>query len=115
MRVRRSGPHDVGAGRLVRDWQSGSFGIEWPHDHPVRTYLDGHARGVIGIRIAALSGTGQHAGDAGVRRIMRHRSKVTGLDWYKVSSYAREQKSVSRIVEPLAASADPVIPQPPDC
>ena len=66
------------------------------------------------IRIAALSGTGQRVVDAGVRRITRHRSKVTALDWYKVSSYAGEQKSVSRIVEPMAAFADPVIPKPPD-
>ena len=65
MRVRRSGPHDLGAGRLVRGRESGSFRIEWPHDYPVRTYLDGHARGVIWIRIAALSGTGQHVVDAG--------------------------------------------------
>jgi hypothetical protein len=65
MRVRRSGPHDLGAGRLVHGRESGSFRIEWPHDYPVRTYLDGHARGVIWIRIAALSGTGQHVVDAG--------------------------------------------------
>jgi hypothetical protein len=49
MRVGRSGPHDVGSGRLVRGRKSGSFRIEGPHDHPVGTNLDGHARGVMGI------------------------------------------------------------------
>src|ERR1700683_1813441 len=37
------------------------------------------------------------------------------FDWYKVSSYAGEQKPVSRSVKPMAAPWDPVIPKPPDC
>jgi hypothetical protein len=49
MRVGRSSPHDVGSGRLVRGRETGSFRIEGPHNHPMRTYLDGHARGVMGI------------------------------------------------------------------
>jgi hypothetical protein len=41
-------------------------------------------------------------------------SSAAQKPWYKVSSYAGEQKSVSRIVQSMAASADPVIPKPPD-
>src|SRR5271156_212509 len=64
MRVRRPGPHDVGAGRPVFGREPGNLRIEWPHDHPVRADRDGSARGVLGIRITALSGAGQHVGDA---------------------------------------------------
>ena len=49
MRVRRSGPHDVGAGRPVCGRQSGGLRIKRPHDHPVRTYLYGRARHIMGI------------------------------------------------------------------
>jgi hypothetical protein len=40
MCVGRSGPNDVRASRLVRGWQSGSFRIERPHDHPVGAYVE---------------------------------------------------------------------------
>ena len=37
------------------------FGSKWPHDPPVGIYFDGHARCVMGIRIAALHARqGQH-------------------------------------------------------
>jgi hypothetical protein len=49
MRVRRSGPHDVGSSWLMRGRQSCSLRIERPHDHPVGTHVDGHARHVIWI------------------------------------------------------------------
>ena len=64
MGVRRAGPHDVGASRLVRGRQSCGLRVKRPHDHPMGTYLDGHASRVIGIRIATLSSACQHVGYA---------------------------------------------------
>src|ERR1700724_641478 len=64
MRVGRSGPHDVRARVLVCHGQSRGFGVEWPHDHPMRTYIDGHTRRIIRIGIAALRSARQHISDA---------------------------------------------------
>jgi len=65
MRVRRPSPHDVRAGRLVCGRQPGSFRIERPHNHPVRTYSNRRTRGVIRIGIASLGGTGKHVRNSG--------------------------------------------------
>jgi hypothetical protein len=64
MRVRRSGPHDVRAGRLVCGRRSGGLRIERPHSNPVRTYRYRRIRGVIRIGIASLRGTGKHVGNS---------------------------------------------------
>ena len=60
---RRAAPHDVRSGLAMGCRQSCCFRIEGPHDHPVRADGDGWARFVIGIGIAALSGTCGHVGD----------------------------------------------------
>src|SRR5258708_12936772 len=60
MRVRRPSPHDVRAGRLVCGRQPGSFRIERPHNHPVRTYSNRRTRGVVRIGIASLVATIKH-------------------------------------------------------
>src|ERR1700733_1674445 len=49
MRIRRSGPHDVGASRLMPGWQSCSLRIERPHDHPVWPHGDCRTGFVIGV------------------------------------------------------------------
>jgi hypothetical protein len=64
MRVRRSSPHDVRAGRLVCGRQPGGLRIERPHNHPVRTYSNRRTRCVIRIGIASLRGAGQHVGNS---------------------------------------------------
>ena len=64
MRVRRSGPHDVRAGRLVCCRQPGGLRIKRPHDHPVRTYRYRRTRGVIRIGITSLRGTSKHVGNS---------------------------------------------------
>src|ERR1700679_4339041 len=63
MRIGRACPHDVGAGWLVPRRQPSQFGIEGPHDHPVRPDLDGRTGLVIGVGIASLLGAREHISD----------------------------------------------------
>jgi hypothetical protein len=63
--IRRPGPHDVGAGRLVCGRQSGGLRIKRPHNHPVRTDRNGRACRIVRIRITALCCARQHVDKPG--------------------------------------------------
>ena len=65
------------------------FGIEWPDNHPVRIYFDGHARCVIGIRTAALHGRHGRDGTSSDLLLSIIRTNIADRDTIEAKSNCR--------------------------